>query len=555
MHTTIPVASHSLPTTTLRIGRGRSRRVAHHRGIRSWRVTSDPPGLIQPSSDQLTAAIDLVVQSLLSVEPSDDFGELHRGREHLTDALTAASREHPLRPEDLCLLATVYQDLFRRTGDHELLEHGFHAISAEIDTVTSCPGATEVISLIMQVARDTFDADLLERAERLARQAITSTTADMCGPLRYLLTSMLLDRYEWHNDPKALEEALVEGDSAVRDATTSDDLYQLARALSVRAMARYTAQRSTVGPRRQLDNAVADAQAAVELARTARLDEGEYVNQLGMLLTERYDLVGDSADLDRAIGLLDEIVAHPLPADEFLSLATNLAHALWSRFGRDEDITDLDRGIRLMLAAIAATPPHSAQRAARHDAAGRLLAARDRLDEAQEQAALAVRSTPTQSSDHALYLSNRGMWVTRQWDLTQDEHDLDRAIELFEAALAAATTPGDPPPGDDATGAGGVLKATITYNLGARLMDRFDASLRHGLEDLGVLQRAADLLDDVVAAGYPHLTVWAGLRLGDIAWRSALWPQGEHAFRLARRALPTDVRRSTCSHRGRPRPY
>ena len=78
-----------------------------------------------------------------------------------------------------------------------------------------------------------------------------------------------------------------------------------------------------------------------------------------------------------------------------------------------------------------------------------------------------------------------------------------------------------------------VLAATVRYNLGSRLQELFDLRLAAGHEDLNVLQRAADELDEVLGADHPHLTVVAGKRLGDIAWRMSLWQEGEHAFRLA----------------------
>jgi hypothetical protein len=77
------------------------------------------------------------------------------------------------------------------------------------------------------------------------------------------------------------------------------------------------------------------------------------------------------------------------------------------------------------------------------------------------------------------------------------------------------------------------LRHTIMFNLGARLQERFEHDLAAGDADWDVLQRACDLLDDVLAADLPHLSLVAGKRLGDIAWRLSMWPQAEHALRLA----------------------
>ena len=44
---------------------------------------------------------------------------------------------------------------------------------------------------------------------------------------------------------------------------------------------------------------------------------------------------------------------------------------------------------------------------------------------------------------------------------------------------------------------------------------------------------ARDLLDDALSANLPYVTVPAGRELGDIAIAVRMWPQGEHALRLA----------------------
>ncbi|MGH3912858.1 MAG: CHAT domain-containing protein, partial [Pseudonocardiaceae bacterium] len=209
------------------------------------------------------------------------------------------------------------------------------------------------------------------------------------------------------------------------------------------------------------------------------------------------------------------------------AVATNLGTALLSRAVRDDSAADLDRGIALAEAAIKATAPNSAALAARYDTAGRLRAHRGRpedLTAAEGHAEAAVAATPAGSNDQALYLNNWARWATDRWELTGSVEHLTRAVDLLERALAVTDS------NDTVT----VLAATIMYNLGARFQEMFEFRLSEdGHEDLDLLQRAADLLDNVLAADYPHLSVVAGKRLGDIAWRIEFWKEGEHAFRLA----------------------
>jgi hypothetical protein len=218
---------------------------------------------------------------------------------------------------------------------------------------------------------------------------------------------------------------------------------------------------------------------------------------------------------------------------------SNLANGLLARSERDpaaRALGDIRRAAGLADEAISRTPPGSIHLAARHDTAGRLRAAlgyhlasavppdpggaAQQGGLAEQHARAAAAATPDGSPDRAHYLNNWAMWVTDRWERTADPAALDEAIGLLEAALAAVQ-------GD------GQLRATIGFNLGVRMQDRFQAARGQGEPDWDDLQRACDLLDDVLAAGLPHLTVPAGKRLGDIAVSLAMWPQAEHALRLA----------------------
>lgn len=513
------------------------------------------------AEDRLRAAVNLAGRlAVLSELPGMD-ASLERARMVVADALAAAPLDDPTRPLAVSGLAAVLLKAYQRHGDREALERGYRQLEPELEAVGAAfdggVGAANLLSLVLEIAEETSDLDLLDQAEQLARTALSDAEPEERSELRRLLATALHGRYAWRGDTAALVEASGECDAAVREAGEFGGTTRLARAHSTRAVVRAELSRLRGGSSAALDGAIDDARIAHTTTRPVsplsphdgHSKTAEYANHLAMLLAERYDLLGDSTDLDDSIDLLDAVLADGPAADEADVIATNQANSLLSRFERDGDDADLERGIALIEAAIRDTGPGSVELAARHDTAGRLRSVRARrvpgdLDAAEQHAAQAVECCPEGSPDRAHYLNNWAMWVTDRWKLTRSQEDLDRAIALLERAYALVEEiadageddDGEPERGSDAgqdADRQGVLAATIAYNLGVRLKERFDLGRERGHEDLALLQRVADLLDEVLFANRPHLTVYAGARLGDIAWQLSLWPEGEHAFRLA----------------------
>ena len=481
-------------------------------------------------ADRLVAAVNLAVCRVLFARRPGESKTRPSALHALADELAIAGPDHPLHEVAVAVLASGHVEAWRQDADLELLNRGVRAVSA------ACPqgGGIEVVQLFMKIAEATSSGSHLDSAERRARAALSDAPAHDRSDLHRLLALVLLARHESGSDPSVLPEALAESEAAVLAAHESGVRKQVAGALSVRAYARAeTARRG--GRSGTLDDAIDDARAVIEVVGRDNA-VAEYVNHLG-LLSERFDLVGDSRDLKESIELVDEALEASPPVGDSVVFATNQATSLLSRYELDGVDADLDRGIELIERAIAATNEESAGLAARHHTAGHLLASRayhrgGRGDwvAADEHAAAAV-GFAGESSDRANYLNSRGLVATELWRRHGEPRDLDRAIEYFEEAsqVAAASSAAD-------LERSGVVPAIVTFNLGCRLADRFEVGLTSGHEDLVLLQRAADLLDHAVAAGYPHLTVEAGRRLGDIAWRAQLWSEGEHAFRLALKA-------------------
>jgi tetratricopeptide (TPR) repeat protein len=343
------------------------------------------------------------------------------------------------------------------------------------------------------------------------------------------LADALNMRFEWLGDGNALDEALRLADRAVEEATRSP---HRARYLSLRAALRDNLFRHR-DERHQFDAALADAQAAVEAARRHDQEDSEYVNHLTMLWAERFDLYGDSADLDRAIGLAEPVLARrALPADARAPLATNLAQAYLSCFELDESRATLDRAVDLVEQAIAATDPRSSELAARHNAAGLALARRalvtgapEDSDRARQHGREAVRLEGRDSPDRKLYLNNLAVWLLDAWESGAGRDALDESIAVLTEAYEQTDT-------------NGALDGTVAYNLARALAERHEAqNEQDGPEpSLDDLQKAVDLWDEVLAGEWPHLSVYAGQRLGDIAFQMGMWDQADHALRLAMEA-------------------
>jgi tetratricopeptide (TPR) repeat protein len=478
-----------------------------------------------PPPDRLRMAANLAGRWVsLSLRPGHAEA-LGRALTLIDSALAEASPQDRTYAVAVSTLAGVHMRLWHRDLDRPRLEAGVRRIRDALEVIAD-PGleAVNIAGLIAEIAGERYDIDLLGQAEALLRRVLHRT--ETLPEASHQLAIILLDRYEWTGDRGALADALEAADAAVTASPESGTLR--AGALSARSMIRATIGRAD-GEAAPPIEAVTDARAALAAHNPNEPDapdSTEYLVNLGLLLAERYDLLGDSGDLDESVELTDRALSLGPPADMYPSIAGNQANNLLARYERDHDPDDLDRGIALAEQAVTASSPDSAQFAARNDTAGRLYAARaqhgnaDDIAAAERYAATAVATTDPRSPDQAIYLNNWAMWVTDRWERTSDEQALHEAIELLERARAAVD-------------ADTSLGATIAFNLAVRLQERYELSLTDGRGSLAGLQRTADLLDEVLAAGYPQLDVVAAKRLGDIAWRTSLWPEAEHAFRLS----------------------
>jgi len=464
----------------------------------------------------------------------------------LAGTVEQAGHDDPARPVVVTSLAGLELHRWQRDGDLAALAAAATAAGTALRTgqVTGATsGAVNVAALLLEHAGQAHDPGALHEGESLLRAVIGEGPPGDVVAARGSLAVALLTRFDLEGGEDLLAEA-IDWVTAAIDARPPGP--SRAEDLSTRAAARAALARLRGDPE-LLNAAIADARAAAAEPATHAADPSGPANSLAIFLAERYDLLGDSVNLDESIALYEGLLADPaVAADARPAILSNLANGLLARFDRDRAardqltraraLADVRRAAELADEAISRTPPGSIHLAARHDTAGRARAAlgyhlasvgapdpggaAQQGELAERHARAAAAATPDGSPDRAHYLNNWAMWVTDRWERTADPAVLDEAISLLEAALAAVQ-------GD------GQLRATISFNLGVRMQERFQAARGQGEPDWDDLQRACDLLDDVLAAGLPHLTVPAGKRLGDIAVSLAMWPQAEHALRLA----------------------
>jgi hypothetical protein len=474
--------------------------------------------------------------SLLARNPGYQ-AELDHAIRLLTDVLRQAAPGDPARPTVMTSLAGLELHRWQRDGSLAALTDAAEAAGAALEAgeVTGAtPNAGNVAVLLLECAEETHDLALLGKVEDLLRAVAEEGDEQDTVAAWGNLATTLITRFDLEGGEALLTEAIERATAAI-DARSPGP--SRAVDLSTRATARAALSRLR-GDQGLLDDAIVDARAAVAQPAPYASDPSGPVNSLAMLLAERYDLLGDSANLDESIALHDALLASPgVAVDAGPGLLSNLANSLLSRFERDQRardqktrdraLADLRRAAELADEAISGTPPASVHLAIRHNTAAQVqsalairLGSASEAEQAERHARDAVNATLKGSPDRALYLNNWAMWVTDRWERTADPAALTEVIALLEEALAAA--------GDNEQ-----LTATISFNLGARMQDRFERALERGDADRADLQRACDLLDDALAAGLPHITVPAGKRLGNIAISQRMWPQGEQALGLA----------------------
>lgn len=309
--------------------------------------------------------------------------------------------------------------------------------------------------------------------------------------------------------PKLAADLLQDSGDILEQALASDDAAELDRAIE--------AMRKMVGrlpadyhhrPGAQTNLAVAlqvrfercgelsDIDEAIELNKqavtTVSDDDADlvmYLTNLGAAFSTRFDRTEDLADLDEAIRFLERAAdVSPPGHSELATCLNNLGAAYLTRFKRNRVPQDLDAAVEHAERAVVLSLDHDGQRhaerlrnlvlarQARHDLTG----SREDLAEAIRAGELAVMAFPAHHPEVGTYLSHLSDSLLIRFEREGAIADADRAIELLEAAIAAA------PDGQQASRLADLGEAfRARYQRTRRLAD-LDAAVRSCEEGLAV---------------------------------------------------------------------
>ena len=225
-------------------------------------------------------------------------------------------------------------------------------------------------------------------------------------------------------------------------------------------------------------------------ARRARAGEDE-LRKRAEELSQRAQASGDRERIAAAIDLWQLMIApdHPVHPEDLPMSWSNLGFLRYARYELDGDSADLDAAIRAYERAVELEPPDNAERARyQSNLSGALYqramitnSARDR-EEALALGQIASERSRPGDTDRVKYLSNAGINRLRSYDQSGGEADLSAAITAFDEALSGCG-PDDPD------------RAGVLSNLGNALLRR--SELTGSTADL---ERSVRAHRDAVAA-------------------------------------------------------
>ncbi|MFF1341230.1 CHAT domain-containing protein [Streptomyces sp. NPDC058290] len=454
---------------------------------------------------------------------TDRVDVLEEALQFLGEATAAATPDDPARGAGLDELTIGLQTLFERTGRPELLEQavrtGREALAAvPDDEIHRSARLTNLGGALAGLYEQTGRPDLLREAIEAEREGLVLMPPGHPKRALHLLNleNALLRLYVRTAQPTVLEEAVRIGREAVADAPVGHPERPQALTTLGGALGLLHERTGETGP---LEEAVRAEREAVELTPRDHPQRAMYLNNVGSALHRLYERTGRPADLEEAVRTAREAVAltpddHPARAGRLRNLAgilgvlhdhTRQIDALLEalRISRQAlEITPEDRpeyaGQLNSLAATLVTTFKKARSTFKEPGSvsidevahfenpfagpiGWLLQSRELmdpriLDEAAQAAREAVRATPVDHPERAVYLVNLGTALQARSDHDGHGELLDEARRCYREA-------------GESTAASTFLRIDAH-----RRLARLSAEPEHAAEGLRAVEKAIELV-------------------------------------------------------------
>ncbi|HEX6340345.1 CHAT domain-containing protein [Umezawaea sp.] len=358
---------------------------------------------------------------------------LHEAIEAARGCATGAEGDDVITAQGLHSFALLVRRLFDATDDVEVLADAIDAERRAVDlTAPGCPERIDRLALLGDLLADRFQwtgarEDLGEAVD--VRRTLVAVTPKGHGS------------YDAHRVDLELAERTWTGVVGTRRADGTVPPSDRTGVRSHRA-AELTARYVETGDRAPLDQAVAEARAAVADTRPGHPQLPERIDVLGCALGLLARLDGDHGLLAEAVGLHRRAVetspgGHTYEA-RFLG---NLGTALAAVFHATGDLVRLTEATAVTRRAVdAATRPddrttYLANLAAMLHRRSETTGERAVLDEAVAAAREAVRTGADVVAGHATHLTNLGALLFALWERTRRAATLEECVGLHEEAV------------------------------------------------------------------------------------------------------------------------
>ena len=358
-------------------------------------------------------------------------------------------------------LATALRERFQRLGEMEDLVEASDISRASIEQISANYVdndrmkqhrllAFEEMSLICHLRHESGgDHADLEEAIEFARQVVKLET-DRSERERALtaLASVLSAGFHESGNMDRLDEALSWAKEAVASCTNENQRATALRNLSKIYHLRFEATNDEQDLERHLNCAVEGL--TLVNANNSTL-KATLLEAVGQAHDERFWRFGDLEDMHLAVKYATEASTYAtatpaLPKYLLGAIYAGLGESLLSRYVRLQSFTDLDEGIQALEIAADKLNGHR-QLPVIFNNIGNMLRRRykrtdwnqDSVMQAIDYFAKAIELSPINDSDQGLYLENMCHALHDKFFFTQDQADIDAAIDCINQSLAYTT--------------------------------------------------------------------------------------------------------------------